>query len=120
MNLPHLPSLKFAQEILTCKEGRATVFCEFPCVPTLPMFTEAAAQASCAFATSDTPQNGFLVLIKEATLHVKAQSLTCVVVIESHVSLGNSSEFNFEVFEKEGGAMYASGLLMIVREDRGI
>jgi len=116
MNLPHLPPMRFAKEILTCKEKCATVLCEFPCLPTLPMLTEAAAQASSAFALSDTPQNGFLVLIKEVTLHVKATRLTCNVVIQERLSLGNSSEFYFEVFEKEGGIMYASGIVMSVLE----
>lgn len=116
MNLPHLPPIRFAKEMLTCKEKHASVLCEFPCLPTLSMLTEAAAQASSAFATSDTPQNGFLVLIKDVSLHVKVQSLTCVVVIEERLSLGNSSEFYFEVFEKEGGVLCASGSLMIVLE----
>ena len=120
MNLPHLPPMRFAKEILTCKEKCATVLCEFPCLPTLPMLTEAAAQASSAFALSDTPQNGFLVLIKEVTLHVKATRLTCNVVIQERLSLGNSSEFYFEVFEKEGGEMYVNGLLMIVTEERSV
>ena len=119
MNLPHLPPIRFAKEMLTCKEKRASVLCEFPCLPTLPMLTEAAAQASSAFAKSDTPQNGFLVLIKDVTLHVKVESLTCKVVVEERLSLGNSSEFYFEVFEKEGGVMYANGSLMIVLEERG-
>lgn len=116
MNLPHLPPIRFAKEMLTCKEKRASVLCEFPCLPTLSMLTEAAAQASSVFATSDIPQNGFLVLIKDVVLHVKAQSLTCIVVIEERLSLGNSSEFYFEVFEKEGGVLCASGSLMIVLE----
>ena len=116
MNLPHLPPIRFAKKILTCKDKQATVLCEFPCLPTLSMLTEAAAQASSAFAKSDTPQNGFLVLIKDVSLHVKVQSLTCVVVIEERLSLGNSSEFYFEVFEKEGGVLCASGSLMIVLE----
>jgi len=119
MNLPHLPPMRFAKEMLTCKDKRASVLCEFPSLPTLPMLTEAAAQATSAFATSDTPRNGFLVLIKDVSLHVKPKSLTCNVVIEERMSLGNSSEFYFEVFEKEGGAMYASGVLMIVLEERG-
>lgn len=117
MNLPHLPPIRFAKKILTCKEKRASVLCEFPCLPTLPMLTEAAAQASSAFAKSDTPRNGFLVLIKDVVLHVKAQSLTCVIMIEERLSLGNSSEFYFEVFEEEGGVMNASGSLMIVLEE---
>ena len=46
--------------------------------------------------------------------------LTCNVVIQERLSLGNSSEFYFEVFEKEGGIMYASGIVMIVLEERGV
>lgn len=117
MNLPHLPPIRFAKEMLTCNDKLSSVLCEFPSLPTLPMLTEAAAQASSVFAKSDTPQNGFLVLIKDVVLHVKAQSLTCVVIIEERLSIGNSSEFYFEVFEKEGGVMNASGSLMIVLEE---
>jgi hypothetical protein len=117
MNLPHLPAIRFAKEIFTCNDKRAAVLCEFPSLPTLPMLTEAAAQASSAFAQSDIPRNGFLVLIKDVVLHVKTQSLTCVVIIEEHLSLGNSSEFYFEVFEKEGSVMNASGSLIIVLEE---
>ena len=120
MNLPHLPPIRFAKEILTCNDKRATMLCEFSTVPTLPMLTEAAAQASSAFAQSDTPRNGFLVLIKDVFLHVKAQSLTCVVMIEERLSLGNSCEFYFEVFEKEGGMMSASGSLMVVLEEGSV
>lgn len=120
MNLPHLPPMRFAKEVLTCKDKCASVLCEFPHLPTLPMIVEAAAQASSAFAKSDTPRNGFLVLIKEVSLHVKPKSLTCNVVIEARLSLGNSSEFYFEAFEKEGGVMYASGTVMIVLEEVGL
>lgn len=118
MNLPHLPPIRFAKEVFTCNDKRATVLCEFPSIPTLPMLTEAAAQASSAFAQSDTPQNGFLVLIKETALHVKPKSLSFLVEIEARLSLGNASEFYFEVFEKEGGVLCASGSLMIVLEER--
>jgi len=118
MNLPHLPPILFAKEVLTCNDKGASVLCEFPCLPTLPMLVEAAAQASSALAESNTPRSGFLVLVKETSLHVKAQSLTCIVIIEERLSLGNSSEFYFEVFEKEGGVLYASGSLMIVLEER--
>ncbi|QIR75782.1 hypothetical protein FA592_05875 [Sulfurospirillum diekertiae] len=120
MNLPHLPPIRFVKEVFTCNDKHATVLCEFPCLPTLPMLIEAAAQASSAFAKSDTLQNGFLVLIKDVSLHVKVQSLTCVIIIEARTSLGNSSEFYFEVFEKEGGMMSASGSLMVVLEEGSV
>ncbi|ARU49868.1 hypothetical protein [Sulfurospirillum diekertiae] len=120
MNLPHLPPIRFVKKLLTCKAKQATVLCEFPCLPTLPMFTEAAAQASSAFSKTDTPRNGFLVLIKDVSLHVKVQSLTCIIIIETRTSLGNSSEFYFEVFEKEGSEICASGTLMLVLGERGI
>lgn len=117
MNLPHLPPIRFAKEVLTCKDKSACVLCEFPSFPTLPMLVEAAAQASSAFAQSNTPRNGFLVLVKETSLHVKVESLTCKVVVEERLSLGNSSEFSFEVYECEGGVMNASGVFMIVLEE---
>lgn len=119
MNLPHLPPILFAIETLFCDGKTAKVLCEFPTLPTLAMFIEAAAQASSAFSNADAPTNGFLVLIKDASLQLKAESLNCIVVLDIRLSLGNSTEFYFEVFEKEGGVMYASGALMIVLEERG-
>lgn len=118
MNLPHLPPIKFAKHPLFCDENLAKVMCEFPSTPTLPMFVEAAAQSSAAFAKDETPRNGFLVLIKEFSLHEIPKSLSCIVAIERKLSLGNSSEFYVEIFEKEDdGVMYACGSLMIILED---
>lgn len=117
MNLPHLPPIRFAKDVLFRGENRAKVLCEFPFIPTLPMLVEAAAQSTSAFSNTDTPKNGFLVLIKDVTLHAKAQSLICVVTIELKLSLGHSSEFFFEVFEKEGDVMCASGSVMLVLEE---
>lgn len=118
MNLPHLPPILFAKEVLSHVEKRATVRCAFPFLPTLPMFVEAAAQSTSAFSDSDTPTKGFLVLIKDVSLHVKAHSLSCVIVLEVRLSLGNSSEFYFEVFDDEAlGSKIASGSLMIVLEN---
>ncbi len=117
MNLPHLPPICFAKEILICKDKNAIILCEFPCPPTLPMLTEAAAQASSAFAQTHLPKNGFLVLMKDISLHVKAQSLTCKVIIEERLSFGNSSEFYFEVFEEVSEVISASGIFMVMLED---
>ena len=113
MNLPHLPPIRFAKEVLTCKDKQATVMCEFPYFPTLPMLTEAAAQASSAFAHIDNLQNGFLVLMRDITLHVKVQHLICKAVIEERLSLGNLNEFYFEVFEKENDVLCASGTFVV-------
>ena len=117
MNLPHLPPILFAKEILTCNDKKATVICEFPYVPTLPMLTEAAAQASSAFALIDTQKNGFLVLMKDITLHVKVQSLICKVVIEERLSLGDLNEFYFEVFEQGNDILSASGIFVVILEE---
>ena len=117
MNLPHLPPIRFAKEILTCKDKRATVLCEFPCKPTLPMLTEAAAQASSAFKQTCISQNGFLVLIKDITLHVKVQNLIYILLVEERLSLGNLSEIYFEVLEYESRIICASGVFMVMLED---
>jgi len=117
MNLPHLPPIRFAKEILTCNDKTATIVCEFPYPPTLPMLTEAAAQASSAFAQTTIPQNGFLVLMKDISLYVKLQGLTCRVVITERLSFGNSSEFYFEVLEEASDVMCASGIFMVILEE---
>lgn len=118
MNLPHLPPIKFATETLTCKDQQATVRCEFPTLPTLAMLVEAAAQSTMAVLNTDVAMNGFLVLIKDTVLHVKPKSLIAIVEVEMRLSLGNSSEFYFEVLEKPAGERYASGSFVIVLEER--
>lgn len=118
MNLPHLSPILFAKEVLSCVEKKAMVRCVFPFLPTLPMFVEAAAQATSAFSTPDTPTKGFLVLMKDVSLYVKTDALDCVIVLDVHRSLGNTSEFYFEVFNDENlGTQIASGSLMIVLEN---
>ena len=118
MNLPHLPPIRFAKEVLSCDETNASVLCEFPSLPTLPMVVEAAAQASSAFSSTNAPLMGFLVLVKETLLLEPFSQTTLMVRIEKRLSLGNSCEFYFEAFEKEGGVKHATGSLMIVLEEQ--
>lgn len=117
MNLPHLPPVLFAKEICIVDEGKASVRCEFPSLPTLPMFVEAAAQASSALLSSNIAKNGFLVVVKDTSLHVKASIATCVVVLEAHLSLGSASEVYFEAYQDEDfNIKVASGSLTVIIE----
>jgi len=117
MNLPHLLPIKFVTKVLEHKENHAKVACTFPKYPTLPMLIEASAQATSALSKSDVPMMGFLVLVKDACLLQSTQKLDLIVVVEKRLSLGNSCEFSFEVFETEDLSLkVASGILMIVLE----
>ena len=115
MNLPHLPPILFANEVLEKEEGRAVVACSFPSQPDLPMFIEAAAQATSAFSTTQKPQKGFLVLVKECRLLQRAHGLSYAITLSLSASLGNSSEFSFEA-RSEAEELVAQGFVMVVVE----
>ncbi len=115
MNLPHLPPVRFATSVLQCDTKKAIVACTFPELPTLSMFVEGAAQATSAWSTSSTPIVGFLVLLKDVTLHVKPQGLDAIVVVEERLSLGQTSEFGFDIYaQADLKVKIASGIFMIV------
>lgn len=115
MNLPHLLPIRFAISVLQCETKKAIVACAFPELPTLSMLVEGAAQATSAWSKSTTPIVGFLVLLKDVTLHVKPQGLDAIVVVEERLSLGETSEFGFQVYEQEDlKVKIASGIFMIV------
>ncbi|MDD3462125.1 MAG: hypothetical protein PHW07_00625 [Sulfurospirillaceae bacterium] len=118
MKLPHLEPILFAKEVLFCDENIAKVRCVFSSLPTLAMMVEASAQASSAFSTSSSVDIGFLVLVKDTVLLKKSDQLSFVVCVSKGISLGNSREFYFEVFEEEVCIKkIASGAFMLVLKE---
>ncbi|MBN1839276.1 MAG: hypothetical protein JW802_04440 [Campylobacterales bacterium] len=115
MNLPHLAPIRFAKEILECTENRAKVLCEFPFSPTLAMIVEAAAQSFGAFGADETPRMGFLVLMKDISLHVKPTKNVLVMQCEHKGVFGMTSELFFEAYE--GDKKIADGTVMIALQE---
>jgi hypothetical protein len=94
MNLPHLNPVLFAKEVLKKEENTAEVLCEFPYLPTLPMFLEAAAQASSVFSQKE---EGFLVGASDVKLHKKTKDLKVLIRIVKEISMGEMKIFSFEI-----------------------
>ncbi|ACZ13133.1 hypothetical protein [Sulfurospirillum deleyianum] len=115
MNLPHLAPICFAKEVLERTENGAKVLCEFPFAPTLAMMVEAAAQSFGAFGEDEKPRMGFLVLMKEITLHVNAKERSLVMHCEHKGSLGSTSELFFEAYM--GDEKVADGTVMIALQE---
>ncbi|AFL69535.1 hypothetical protein [Sulfurospirillum barnesii] len=115
MNLPHLAPIRFAKEVLRRTENRAEVLCEFASTPTLAMIVEAAAQSFSAFGEEETPRMGFLVLMKEITLHVTPKENALVMHCEHKGSFGMTSELFFEAFI--GHEKIADGTVMIALQE---
>ncbi|AXH13865.1 hypothetical protein [Malaciobacter mytili] len=112
MNIPHLPPVKFAQEIKEVKENLVKVYCEFPFVPTLAMFFEAAAQSSAAFSKSDEKKIGFVISLKNIELIKEATNLTYIMQVKKEYEMGSICEFSFEALDKE--EVYAKGIFTIM------
>ncbi len=117
MNLPHLPPVRFAQEVISRTEEEVQVLCVFPNVPTLPMLAEAAAQSTSAFSNSVTPQIGFLISLKEVVLFGDVLFLEYIIIVKNTATIGTFEEFYFEVFDKKTvpilNKKLASGKLVI-------
>ncbi len=117
MNLPHGETLRFAKEVIRKELNTATVLCEFSETPTLPMFIEAAAQASAAFAPSDETLIGFLVMCREVKLLAPPQEKSYHFKITREAEIGTMKKFLFEAFDRHEDVKYVSGSLTIVIED---
>ncbi|NCD11451.1 MAG: hypothetical protein EOL93_02785 [Epsilonproteobacteria bacterium] len=115
MNLPHLAPIRFAKVVLERTENRARVFCEFPSLPTLAMIVEAAAQSFSAFGEDEQPRMGFLVLMKEISLHVNPKENALVMHCEHKGSFGMTSELFFEAYM--GAEKIADGTVMIALQE---
>lgn len=120
MNLPHGEALRFAKEVIRRDMDTATVLCEFREIPTLPMFIEAAAQSSAAFAPSapsDEVLIGFLVMSREVKLLAPLQEKCYHFKITREVEIGTMKKFFFEAFDKQESIKYVSGSLTIVTQE---
>lgn len=115
MNLPHLAPIRFAKSILSRHENKAEVLCEFAAPPTLAMIVEAAAQSFGAFGEDEQPRMGFLVLMKEISLHVNPKENVLVIHCEHKGSFGMTSELFFEAFI--GHEKIADGTVMIALQE---
>ena len=116
MNLPHGEALRFAKEVIKKDVDTATVLCEFGEIPILPMFIEAAAQASAAFAPSDEVLIGFLVISREVKLLAPLQEKSYHIKITREAEIGTMKKFYFEAFDRQEHVKYVSGSLTIVTE----
>ena len=117
MNLPHGESLRFAKEVIRKDLDSATVLCEFRETPTLPMFIEAAAQSTAAFAPSGEALIGFLVMSREVKLLVPLQEKQYHFKITREAEIGSMKKFFFEAFDRQENIKYVSGSLTIVTSD---
>ncbi len=112
MNIPHLPPVKFAQEIVEVTQNLAKVKCEFPFIPTLAMFFEAAAQSSAAFSKNNEAKIGFVISLKNIELIKDATTLTYILEVKKEYEVGSICEFSFEVLYKE--EIYAKGTFTVM------
>jgi hypothetical protein len=113
MNLPHLPPLKFAQNVLFCDDTKARVACRFPSSPTLAMLVEACAQSSAAFALEEL-KSGFLIGIDEMILHQACDALDVEVALEKYALIGTMHAFTCQVFSRD--VLVASGRVTLLIE----
>lgn len=114
MKLPHLDPVRFAQSIIECDQSRATVKCEFPTIPTLSMFFEAAAQSSAAFAQDGEAKIGFVISLKEIQLLNKTQEQTAVLEVKKEVEFGAVCEFSFTAFDESMQTKFAQGSFTVM------
>lgn len=113
MKIPHLPPVRFAQNILSVDKNIARVQCTFPHKPTLAMFFEAAAQSSAAFSQEES-NIGFVVSFKDINLMCESIELNAIVQIEKKAAVSNICEFKFTVYNIDENEIYATGILTIM------
>ncbi len=116
MNLPHQKPLIFAQKVLEKEIDTATVLCEFNEIPTLPMFIEAAAQSSAAFAPDNSTLMGFLTLCKNVKLLLPLKEKHYHIKITHEIEINSVKRFFFEAYDLRDEVKYVSGNLTIVTE----
>ena len=112
MKLPHQDPIRFAKNVITFEDEVALVNCEFPTIPSLAMFIEAAAQSSCVFGTSKTPLMGFLTTCKDIKLHSSPTSQSCIINIKEHFNSPSFGEYCFEALTNEK-LLLASGSIVV-------
>jgi hypothetical protein len=116
MNLPHEKPIRFVQKLIRDEEEKKLVNCEFPCIPTLAMICEAAAQSSVSFANTEEVKIGFLVSLKNIELLEELKTSEYLISITKGINLGDMNEYIFSLLD-ENEKKYASGSLIIVIQD---
>ena len=115
MNLPHQAPLIFAQKVMQIEDNTATVLCQFDNAPTLPMFIEAAAQGSSAFAKStDKSTIGFITKVNKVQLINNIQNNNYLIKITLEITVSNIRKFHFEAYDKQNNIKTASGNITIL------
>ncbi len=119
MNLPHREPLIFAKEVLLKKNDTVQVRCEFPMLPTLAMFIEAAAQSSAAFhPDSDSKEKiGFLTLANNVKLLGKIETLHFLFHLKKEVEVGPYKKFSFEVYDNNMHLKIANGKFTLLIQE---
>ena len=114
MNLPHQDPLVFAKEVIVLTKESATVLCEFNEIPTLPMFIEAGAQASCAFESGHEPKIGFLTKAKNVELLNDIKDKSFIIKLKIEAEVETMKQFYFEAYEKKSNTKTVSGWFTIL------
>ena len=118
MNLPHQEPIRIAQEILEENENYKIISCVFPCIPTLPMVSEAAAQSSASFAQNENSSEskiGFLISLKNIEELSPLDEKEYKIKIEKSFNFGVMTEFTFELIKYE--KVFVQGSLTIAIAD---
>ncbi len=104
--IPHLYPIRFVTDEYSLDRDTITVYTDFPMVPTLMMYVEAAAQTS-AYFQPEKSNEGFLAKAHGLKLYKVPTSTTSkIVVICEHV-VGLVASFSFIGYE--GSEIVVSG-----------
>ena len=118
MNLPHRKPLIFAKEVLLKKNDTVQVRCEFPMIPTLAMFIEAAAQSSVAFNSNSHSKAkiGFLTIANDVELLQKIKNLHFLFHLKKEVEVGSYIKFSFEVYDDKKIKIASGKFTLLIQE----
>lgn len=117
MNLPHLPPILFAQDIIAKEENNVQVTCKFDKKPTLGMLVEAAAQSSAAFEKTHKHSKGFVIGVKEVELLNESDDLEIVVHLKKEIELGAIFEFYFSIYTHKKLPLAHGTITLLISED---
>lgn len=101
MKLPHLAPLIFAKEVISLKDHKAKVLCEFEELPTFGVFIETAAQASAAFFQDGKPQIGYLANVTSMELLQEIEKLQYIVNLAEILCFEHLRKYSFFITETE-------------------
>lgn len=102
MNLPHLAPVLFARKVLKRERNYLYVECHFPCLPTLAMLLEAAAQSSAGFE-QDKQKEALLVAANNLIIYAKCDEKYAVIELKKEMEAFSMKKFSFKVKDKASG-----------------